>query len=226
MPVKAGTPAYKDYRPMTYRLFIAAVFMLAIYGAVRWVKGRGMPTELAPLEMKVGDLPMTLGEWKGESIALDPDIFKGTGATMICDRSYRDRGGRTVSVHLAVFADIGDGHGLPHSPEICYPNNGWSLGEPKYLPLDQGDATKNLAEFVKAEQQGRAAYVLFWYQIDGRTYTTTDQQKSLILACRGRAFRPPSVKVMLQTDATTPDEAERTLKSFADLIYAWTRGFH
>ena len=46
----------------------------------------------------------------------------------------------------------------------------------------------------------------------------------LLLACRGRPVRPPIVKVMLQTSAATPDEAQKTLQSLAGEVYAWTKG--
>ena len=61
--------------PMTTRLFIAALALLGIYAGFRWAAGHGMPTESAPLEMKTEDFPLTLGDWKGEEIALDPDLF-------------------------------------------------------------------------------------------------------------------------------------------------------
>ncbi len=88
---------------MTSRLFIAAVALLGIYAGVRWAKDFGMPTQIAPLEMKVQDLPTTLGDWKGEDVALDPDIFTQIGAEMAVDRQYRNQRGGVVSVHVAVL---------------------------------------------------------------------------------------------------------------------------
>jgi EpsI family protein len=212
---------------MTTRLFIAALALLGIYAGARWVRDRGIPTEPAPLEMKAEDLPRTFGDWKGEDAALDPEMFTNIGCTMAIDRMYKDRGGRAVTVHLAVFERLPYGPaGPPHLPEVCYPGAGWRLGEPKSVSLDQGDARGNVAKLLPVERQHEAAYVLYWYQMDGEAYYDGNSQRRHVLACRGRAFLPPIVKVMLQTSAANADEAEKTLKSFAGEVYNWTRNFH
>ena len=210
---------------MTIRLLIAAAVVLGIYGGTRWLKDRGMPTEPAPLEMRTEDLPLTLGEWKGEDVGLDPGMFEAIGAKMVLSRQYRNRAGRLASLHLAVFEGVDGPTAMPHSPEICYPAGGWVLAEPKYIPLDQSGTT-GLAKFLPAARQGQMAYVLYWYQIDGAAYCSGDRQRQLIHGLRGRALLPPIVKVMLHTAAASPDEAEKTLKSLAGEVYAWTRGFH
>ena len=66
---------------MTVRLFIAC--RPSVWESMAAPTGPRIgacPRSSAPLEMKAQDLPMTLGEWKGEDIALDPDLFKAIGA--------------------------------------------------------------------------------------------------------------------------------------------------
>ncbi len=214
---------------MTVRLFITAAVLLGIYVGARWAAGHGMPTEPAPLEMKAQDLPTTLGEWKGADSALDKELFNAVGAETQVDRQYRDGRGRNVSLHFAVFEKSQDGHLQvpPHPPENCYPAGGWTLGEPKSVSFVQGGAaTENAGKLMPVERRGEKGYVLYWYQIDGTAYYDGNRQRNLLLACRGRPVRPPIVKVMLHTMATDPDEAEKTLKSLADEVYKWSRGFH
>jgi EpsI family protein len=146
----------------------------------------------------------------------------------VVDREYRDRGGHVVGVYVAVFrnSDKAQGGGILHSPDVCYEANGWSVGNPKSLPLDHGGATQNLANLLPVKRLGETAYVLYWYQIEGATYWTGNSQRRLIRACRGRPFRPPVVKVMLNTSAASPGDAEQALKSLATLVYEWSRNFH
>lgn len=211
---------------MTIRLFIAAFALLGIYVGVRWVKDQGMPTQPAPLEMQARDLPATIGEWKGENATLDKDMFEAIGAEMAINRKYQDRNGRVILLHMAVFEKSNRAQGPPHMPEVCFSASGWKLSEPRYVSLDQSGATGNSAKFLPMERGGEMGYLLFWYQIDGTAYCSGDSQRRLILACRGRPVRPPIVKVMLQTSAATPDEAQKTLQSFASEVFAWSRSFH
>jgi EpsI family protein len=210
---------------MITRFFLAVLILLGMYGAAQLVRDRGMPTRPAALEMKVEDLPLVLGEWRGEAVALDPEMFKAIGAEMAMDRRYRNRRGQAVSLHVAVF-QLSRPQALPHSPEVCYPAGGWQLGEPLPISLDQGGKTVNAAKLLPAERRGETVYVLYWYQIDGHAYYTGDRQRQLTLALRGRPARPPIVKVMLQTAASSPEDAEKILLPLAAEVFAWTSGFH
>jgi hypothetical protein len=153
-------------------------------------------------------------------------MFKAIGAVTVADRQYRDPRGRTVSLHLAIFAKSEKPQGVPHPPEDCYLRSGWTAGEPKYVSLDQAGATGNVAKFLPVERGGVSAGLMYWYQVEGAAYWNGDRQRSLLLACRGRPVRPPIVKVLLQASATNPGDAEKALASLAQEVYAWTRGFH
>jgi EpsI family protein len=212
---------------MTIRLFTSAVVLLGIFAAARWAGRGGIPTEPAPLQMKAQDLPLAFGEWKGENVAVDKDIFNAIGAHSVVDRQYRDRSGRLIVLHFAVFDKFAGVHeGLMHPPDVCYNGSGWTLGEPKDIPLGEEPGAENAANLLPVERQGQTAYVLHWFQIDGVPYHTYARQRSLLTATRGRPLRPPIVKVMLQTSAASPAEAEKTLTSFAAEVYKWTRDFH
>jgi EpsI family protein len=211
---------------MPLRLALCSAVLLGIYTGVRFVRDHGMPTESAPLEMNAKDLPMNLGQWQGKDIALDPEVFRKSGAEAVVDRRYRNRRGQTVFLHLAVYGKPQFPTGLAHSPEICYPADGWRMGEPKFIPMGGPDQKDNLAKLLPIERPGETDYVLCWYQIAGAVYCTGDRQRRLFPAQRGRPFFPPVVKVMLQTGATNAEEAEKTLTSLAAEAYKWTKAFH
>lgn len=212
---------------MALRFIIAAVVLLGIQFGVRWVQDRGVPTETAPIEMKAEDLPKTLGDWKGEDVALDEDLFNHIGAETVIDRTYKDHLGRAVSLHLAVFKHSkGVIIELPHCPEECYPGSGWQLGDPKSVALDDVAATQNLAKFSPVERQGQTNYIVYWYQVDGVPYFSRDRSRNLLLTYRGRPVLPPVVKVLLHSSAANADEAEKTLQSLAGEVFKWTKEFH
>ena len=211
---------------MKVRLFIITALLCGFYGGAHFAKDRGIPTEVAPVEMKVQDLPMTFGEWKGEDIALDPELFKAIGAKMVVNRQYRDRHNQVASLHLAVFDEVDGVTCIPHPPEMCYPGAGWTFQEAKNISLDKDSATESVARFQPIERRGEAGYLLYWYHFNGSTYYNKDGQRNLFLACRGRPVRTPIVKVLLQTSAASPADAEAALKSLGEKVYTWSRGFH
>jgi hypothetical protein len=211
---------------MTIRLLIASAAVLTIYGAAHWVRDRGMPSKPAPLEMKISELPTTLGDWKGETTALDPQTFNAIGATMTIDRIYRNGHSQTISLHSAVFDRLYGAQGLWHPPEVCYSTHGWQIGDGKLLSLDQAGATGDTARLISVERRGATDYVLYWYQIEGQAFCDGDRQRQIFLGCRGRSVCPPVVKVMLFASAPNAEEAEKTLLGFAGSVFAWTRQFH
>jgi EpsI family protein len=211
---------------MIPRLFLAAAMLLAIQGAVVVLHNWGVPANPAPIEMKVEDLPLAFGDWKGKPVELDPWTFSHEGAVMAVDRMYTDNRGRAVSLHCAVW-NMGLGRqGLPHAPTECYSTSGWTCDQAKAVPLDQSGSRDSMATLMPVEKNGQKACVLYWYQIEGRTLNTSDQVRQIVRGLRGKAFRPPIVKVMLHANAATPEEAEKTLTPLAGQVFAWTKGFH
>jgi EpsI family protein len=81
---------------------------------------RGL-TESFPLDT----LPMTLGDWTGESTTLDEQIARGTGAKQIVTRRYVNK---STGVSLEVILLFGQAVDIYiHSPELCYPAAGFAL---------------------------------------------------------------------------------------------------
>jgi hypothetical protein len=113
-----------------------------------------------------------------------------------------------------------------HSPEICYPSNGYRVinGEETVFVSDRSGAHK--ARFIAVERDDARLYCLYWYQVGDTTFWESDGQRRVVQSFRGRDTWPPMVKVMLQTSAKSPDEAQGRLKDLASLVYAWTRAYH
>jgi uncharacterized protein DUF3485 len=217
---------------MTTRVTIAVVALLLIYGAARVLAGRGMPTELSNPTMTVQQLPKQLGPWTGQDSELDPEVFKAIGAKQAIDRIYKDRAGLEVTLHSAVFLEYGV-QGMPHPPEICYPAAGHHINDTKIVDLIEGESPEGKdskgthpAKLLTFEKDSRIIYCLYWYQFGDSTITDGGSQRKLILGFRGRTVWPPLIKVMLQTTATTPEEAQQRLLDFAAPVFAWTKTFH
>ena len=208
---------------MTARIYSAALLLLGIFGATEVLKGRGMPTELAPLRHTLDEMPRTFGIWTGEDIRLDPQVFRAIGSQMAIDRRYRSRDG-VVELHSDVFTKMFMRAGVrtPHQPEECYANGGFVVETSETVQLESPNKKPQPARLLTLSHDGNRVYCLYWYQVDETTFWNTDEQRRVVQAFRGRPTWPPMLKVMLQTSADTPAEAKQRLTSLAALIYAWT----
>ncbi|MGA2616459.1 MAG: exosortase-associated EpsI family protein [Thermoguttaceae bacterium] len=210
---------------MTIRVYVAAAILLGINLVAYALKDRGMPTERASLEMKIQELPRQFGSWTAEDRTLDPRVFKAIGAEMAIDRRYQDTKKNIVDLHTAVFTEYGVR--IPHPPEMCYGGAGFRVTDTKTLDLRQDGSAGPPVQLLTLENpQGQTIYCLYWYQIGDATFFTGDGQRKQVRSLRGRTTWPPMIKVMLQTVATTPTEAEERLKALAAPVFAWTKEFH
>jgi EpsI family protein len=208
---------------MTVRLFVSALALLGIYGAAEVLKGRGMPTELAVPQLKLDEMPKTFGGWKGDDTPLDPQVFQAIGAKMAINRRYKDKLA-SVELHSDVFLNYSVR--ILHPPELCYSSNGFTVNDGETVELNATGEGSHPARFLPMDRDGARTYCLYWYQVGDTTFWTGDDQRRVVLSFRGRATWPPMLKVMLQTEAASRDEAQGRLKDLAAQVYAWTRQYH
>ena len=109
------------------RVALACAVLVASGGA-RWWRARRIDAVLeqgkqSPFPLK--DLPLTLGDWRGEPATPDPEIVRTTGAT---DFAFRRFVNQSTGVALEVYVLYGPAVDLfLHAPENCYPAAGFAL---------------------------------------------------------------------------------------------------
>jgi hypothetical protein len=100
---------------------LLACSVLAASGGIRWWQARRVEAVLrdgrnAPFALD--ELPMVLGDWRGEATTLDPKIARRTGATSLITRRYVDqRTGATLEA-IILYGPSTEVYG--HVPEVCY----------------------------------------------------------------------------------------------------------
>ena len=108
------------------RVALACAVLVASGGA-RWWRARRIDAVLeqgkqSPFPLK--DLPLTLGDWRGEPATPDPEIVRTTGAT---DFTFRRFVNQSTGVALEVYVLYGPAVDLfLHAPENCYPAAGFA----------------------------------------------------------------------------------------------------
>lgn len=142
------------------RLATAALLltMLAVGAVAWWLQLRPeMQVDAARLQ----ELPLELGEWRGESLPLDSGVERMLAADLNVQRAYR-RPGSEVPVWLYVGYYGTEGGGRPeHTPEVCYPSAGWQVESHERPAPDPELGALN--ELV-VSRDGSRRLVHFWYR--------------------------------------------------------------
>lgn len=111
------------------------------------------------------DVPMSIGDWRGEDLPVEEQVQKTAGAVGYVSRAYRNiRTGERVTLWLIV------GHAKTitgHTPEICYPSSGFTTRAEKNalhpFPVEgQPKADFYTNTFVKEDVTGRQLVRVFW----------------------------------------------------------------
>ena len=204
------------------RMTIAAALVVVVYFGTDYVRRVGGVTkDIALPETKLETLPMQLGNWKGEDTELDTRIFRKIGAEDVVSRLYRDPLGKEVTLHGAVFGEFV--RGVPHSPTVCYPGNGWTKIEQKDVDIEIPNEPAISARAITYDMEGRRILVMFWYQLDDQIFRDNAGLEEARRALRERKEWPAILKVLLQTSVNNPERAEARLVEFASTLYKWTK---
>jgi len=138
-----------------------------------WTDRWRLTDDLTEMARRLESLPMTIGDWTGTSGQISAADMRTAGATGSVLRRYRNvKTGEEASVMMLCGPP---GNIVNHTPDICYPSQGYALGEPAVFRTP-ADATSGEAEFLTAiaNRSGSAPSVLriFWSWNDAKGWRT------------------------------------------------------
>jgi hypothetical protein len=147
-------------------------------------------------------LPMTIEDWDGSSIEVDPEQLPQLLSFGTLLRRYVNRSsGAAVTVFLAA------GRTGPmvesHTPDICYPQTGYQLAAPptkRSLPAGPGGRTAEFraATFSKTERASPVHLRVYWSFSAGADWRAPDNPR-LAFAGRPRVFKLYVIRPLTQS---------------------------
>ena len=206
---------------ISIRAVIAAVLILSTYLGVRVVaKLTESPPGVLP-NWNLKDLPMQLGDWKGEDVELDKRLFEAEGSQSVVERQYRNGSGMSVALHIAMFKDATVG--IWHTPTNCYVTSGWGMKDSGKVPLSESDDNSDKIALSAWEKGGERTLVGYWFQLGPhRLYGRWDLGFNIRWQMRGRKTWPALIKVLLSAPSGVKEEENKAqLLKFADLVHQW-----
>lgn len=168
------------------RQILRAASLLAICGATAFTSRRYIPKRLYADEVPVGRLdlmvPRQFNQWSVradiEALMLNPDlraeVDRSYDATLA--RTYVGPGNREVSLALAYVRQVSDERQI-HSPENCYPAQGYSVHERSIRVVEVQGKTVSIARF-EAIGGGRRELVNYWI-VEGPSIASSHLQRKL-----------------------------------------------
>jgi EpsI family protein len=191
-----------------------------IQGGVMLIRQKREPARIREPAMKLDELPQRIGGWHGSNYQMDARLSAAIGAHSVVDRVFKDDTGATVQLELAAFT--GNEIDLPHAPQTCYTNVGWTMKQQKDMELKLADGSSRRARMLGFEQEGQRIHVMYWYQFGDAhvlDYGGLRRERAKLF---GQASWPPLVKVMIQTSLADVGQAQDLLISFGESLLAWT----
>jgi len=126
-----------------------------VFSAVGADYGLGRLDVPKPHLLPVETFPAVVGDWKGGPLQEVPeDIQRRLPTAKIVERSYTDSLGHKIDLMLLTATEDED----MHSPQACFPSQGWTLSDVRAASVDGQPATRMTADL---DGQGRVA-VLYW----------------------------------------------------------------
>ena len=115
-------------------------------------------------------LPLQIGDWAGQDVALDEDIVLATDTDAHLNRRYlRPNTLDSIGLYIAYGARARDL--MPHQPEVCYTGAGWTLIDKHSVELPIGDGIKlpcRILQFKRGTLNTEKTIVLDYYIVDGQ----------------------------------------------------------
>jgi EpsI family protein len=135
----------------------------------------GTHTTSVPARQPLRNLPLSLGEWRGEEMPLTDRILAAAGVDDYVNRVYSDGSGTEVELYIGYYTNQRSGD-LIHSPKNCLPAAGWESVRQGALVVPVGSNASILVNDFRIAKGLNQDLVLYWYQ--GRGRVVADEYKA------------------------------------------------
>jgi hypothetical protein len=123
-----------------------------------------------------------------------------------------------MGAHVALWHDS-DVSECPHHPTICYPDAGWVLKDRQKTTF-QSEGREYPIELIAFEKNGVRVVSAHWFQAGDNLYTSADTLSERLALLRISGYRYDRLKVLLQSDRPSIEQARPDIEEFAALIIA------
>ena len=203
------------------RLGAWAVTCVALFVALGGGHFATKRQEIVPGRQSFAGFPSSIGDWRGRSSTMEPQVEHFLGLTDYILTDYARPDGRWVNFYVAYYASQRKGVS-PHSPAVCIPGSGWVITNFQRKKIDDeqlnGVLPLNRAIIRKNSQ---AQIVYYWFEQRGRKIENEWFSKFYLIADALRLNRTDGALVRLTTTVYPGEseaDADKRLMSFVRVV--------
>jgi len=115
----------------------------------------------------LGELPYSLGTWKGEERPIDGRIVQAVGVSDYLNRVYGDPEDAAIQLYIGYYASQRTGDTI-HSPKNCLPGSGWEPVHFGYATIPVPGGRQIVVDEYVIQRDQDKELVFYWYQSRGR----------------------------------------------------------
>jgi len=110
--------------------------------------------------------PLSIGQWSGQRIRVDPEIVTQSGAEEAISAKYAGSDGKVVSLYIGYRGSpFMESENFFHSPNICLPSSGWDTLDLRGRTIRQVQGLGSIrATEMVIEQMSLKQLVYYWFQ--------------------------------------------------------------
>jgi hypothetical protein len=157
-------------------------------------------------------LPMQIGSWVGNDVAIDEAVVRRTDTDAHVNRRY-SRGSESLSLYVGCGTRTRDL--IMHRPDTCYVGAGWARTSqvPRDVPLRDGATLPcTIFQFSRGTLNAtEKLIVLHYYIVDGRYCQSVSEWRYAFW----RLGYVAQVQVVTSLETLTSDDAMRVISEFA-----------
>jgi len=175
---------------------------------------------IAPSQVRLEDIPMKLGEWKGKDIPITKRVYQILETEDVLMREYTNSRGEKVDL---VIVYSGASRAAFHPPEICYLGDGRELLIKNIETVETGvkgeDSTLRTNRLLMKDKFGQE---IAWYWFTVGSKITENYYLQQCYFIWNELSRNPAggslIRVSARTTSGDPSHADATGKGFIRLL--------
>ncbi|MEK6567866.1 MAG: exosortase C-terminal domain/associated protein EpsI [Candidatus Omnitrophota bacterium] len=171
---------------------------------------------IAPSQVRLEDIPMELGEWKGMDLPITKRVYKILETEDVLMREYINTKGEKVSLAI-VYS--GASRAAFHPPEICYLGDGRELlAKNQEIVETRGPVENQNLRTNKLLMKDRHGQEIAWYWFTAGDKVTENYYLQQCYFTWNELSRNPAggslIRVSARTASNDPSQADATGKDF------------
>ncbi len=185
-------------------------------------------TEIIPYHPPFASFPLDVGEWRGQTENIPPDVLQILQPSDYWIANYRRADDPNfINLYMAYYASQRAGS-MVHSPSNCIPGGGWQIesSHKQKIHLANGASVKVTRLLIRRADEAELVY--YWFDERGRNLTETYGAKWYLLQDSIVMHRTDGALIRLMSPLASGESeaaADKRLSGFLALSYPQITAF-